>query len=114
MTASQIPLFATTQTQHGVRIEPAPPYVRGSETSKAAAEAIRPHVGTQQAGILAWFEYRGAIGMTDYEGACLSGIDPSAYRPRRGELVKKGYIEDSGMTRPTASGRQATVWSLKA
>lgn len=37
----------------------------------------------------------------------------SGIRSRRNELTLKGYIVDSGKTRPTKSGRQATVWKLK-
>ena len=33
-------------------------------------------------------------------------------RPRRGELVERGFVRDSGLKRRTSSGSQATVWRL--
>jgi hypothetical protein len=40
----------------------------------------------------------------------LTGIPPSTYRPRRVECVEFGLVRDSGLTRPTKSGRAAVVW----
>lgn len=37
---------------------------------------------------------------------------PSGLRSRRSELVRLGFIEDSGKTAPTSSGRQSTIWRL--
>lgn len=37
-------------------------------------------------------------------------MNPSTERPRRVELVKGGWIRDSGKTRKTHSGSEATVW----
>jgi transcription initiation factor IIE alpha subunit len=51
-------------------------------------------------------------GMTDEEIQAATGLNPNAVRPRRGELVEAGYLRESGLTRRTASGRRATVWTL--
>lgn len=34
----------------------------------------------------------------------------SSIRSRRSELVIKGYLRDSGYTRPTATGHKSIVW----
>jgi hypothetical protein len=48
--------------------------------------------------------------MTDEEITTRTGLAPNSVRPRRVELVARGLVKDSGMRRPTVSGRQATVW----
>ena len=53
-------------------------------------------------------------GMTDEEGIRSTGLSPSSYRPRRGELVTAGQVEDSGETRRGSSGRAMTVWVVVA
>ena len=58
----------------------------------------------------------GAHGSTDHE--LDERLKPpggaSNIRPRRGELLQNGYIEDSGTKRKTRSGSPATVWRLSA
>lgn len=49
-------------------------------------------------------------GLTDEELQHGIGLEGSTQRPRRVELLRAGLIKDSGRTRATASGRQATVW----
>ena len=110
-------------------VEPTPPYQRGSATSKAAAEAVRPRVGTDRARILALFNYPPVArlrwspgqsgyapeyhdGFTDHEIEQLLGIPLQTVNARRNALVKEGYLVDSGRTRPTPRGRQASVWVL--
>lgn len=83
------------------------PYVRGSETSKAAAEAIEPKVPILREQVYAMILDRGAAGMTDEE--MQRQLAGNTQRPRRVELVKQGRIRPSG-TRKTASGREAVVW----
>lgn len=80
-----------------------------SATSKAAAESIRPAAATLRAAVLRLIRtYPG--GLTDEEGIDLTGLSPSTYRPRRIENVRAGLIRNSGRTRKTRSGRDATVW----
>jgi predicted ArsR family transcriptional regulator len=41
------------------------------------------------------------------------GLSILAARPRCAELVKRGFLEDSGERRKNNSGRSATVWAIK-
>jgi predicted ArsR family transcriptional regulator len=41
------------------------------------------------------------------------GLSILTARPRCAELVKRGFLEDSGQRRKNNSGRSATVWTLK-
>ena len=86
------------------------PYQRHSATSKAAAKAIEPVAGTQRGRMLAQIKEFGFFGMTDQDFARICFLPGDSVRPRRGELLKAGLIVDSGITRKTVSGRQATVW----
>ena len=85
------------------------PYIRDSATSRAAAESAKPSAALMRRKV------RDAIcaakdGLTDEEVCALTGIAPNTARPRRIELVTACVVRDSGKTRPTKSGRQATVW----
>lgn len=85
------------------------PFQRHSMTSSDAAKAIEPKAGTLRAKLLECL--RGFhFGATDIEMQLYARMDPSTQRPRRIELLRAGLIKDSGRTRKTASGRQATVW----
>lgn len=87
------------------------PFQRHSDASVEAAEAIEHKAPTLQALVLRELrEWGGAEGMTDEEIQRGLAMDPSTERPRRIELVRKGLVMDSGRTRRTTSGRQATVW----
>lgn len=85
----------------------------GSQTSKDAAADIREHAHKQRARVLAFIASRGAQGATDQEIEHALGMVGNSVRPRRGELLENGCIEDSGETRKTVAGRKATVWRLK-
>ena len=86
------------------------PFVKGSTTSRAAAKAIEPVAGTQRARILMTLRGWVYTGATDGELCFMCELDGSTVRPRRQELQKAGLIVDSGRTRKTSSGRDATVW----
>lgn len=92
----------------------ADPYVREGRTvtSFAAARKALPKSGTQRARVLDAIVEAHARG---YGGACdlelikhlkLAG---NSVRPRRGELVEMGLVEDSGRTR-RREGADHTVW----
>lgn len=49
-------------------------------------------------------------GATDQEIQYHLGLGPQTESPRRRELVKGGFIVDSGERRPTIAGRKAIVW----
>lgn len=88
-----------------------------SPTSKAAAEAIKPHIGPMHRKILTcltdMFDL-GHGGATDAEMQDILKMKESTQRPRRRELQQWGYILDSGRTRATQSGRQAVVWVVRS
>jgi hypothetical protein len=91
------------------------PYVRSSETSKAAAIAAEPNAGTQRWRVLDILRDNPISdrGLTDHEMQVLLDMNPSTQRPRRIELVGQGFVADSGRTRLTPSGKRAVVWMAK-
>lgn len=86
------------------------PYVKGSETSKAAAEEVHRIRPGQQRVIFDYVEARGAVGATDQEIEIGTGLNSSSVRPRRGELAASGFLSAAPFTRPTTSGYKAVVW----
>lgn len=88
-----------------------PPRQRHSETSTAAAESIAPDTNRLRLKVLAAIREHG--GITDEQGAEITGLTQNCYRPRRVELVQRGLVEDSRETRLTTSGRKAAVWCAK-
>lgn len=87
------------------------PHQSGSETSKAAAEEIKPILPRLNQAVLAVFA-RTPNGMTGEEGQEAMYMNPSTYRPRRIELVDRGLVVDSGERRQTLRGRSAVVWKI--
>jgi hypothetical protein len=107
--AGQLNLFETDGPV-GAYGTPVAPATNGTPTSNAAADAIAPVMNELQGRVLAFIREAGDAGATDDEMQQALGMNPSTQRPRRGELRRFGFIEDSGRTRPTASGRAAVVW----
>lgn len=87
------------------------PAQRHSATSVAAAQAIEPTAGTLRAEVLKYLRSR-SDGATDEEIQQALAMPQNTERPRRIELCRLHLVADSGMTRPTASGRQAVVWKV--
>lgn len=87
--------------------DPDAPFTPGSSTSKEAAFAIMPVAGTLRAVIL--HEILDGP-KTDDEIETKFNMHHGTSTARRGELVKGGWVTDSGFTRLTRSGRNATVW----
>jgi len=85
------------------------PYVKHSETSKAAAKAL-VNPGTKRAAVLHFLESRGRHGATDDEIQLGLGMPPSTERPRRIELFEARLIVKNGMQRGTRTGRWAEVY----
>jgi hypothetical protein len=102
LSLSSLPLFQ--------RPAPSPPYQVHNETSRTAAQSIAPAAGTLRARVLAVIEAAPG-GLTDEEGCERTGMNPSTWRPRRGELEKGGFIRDSGRTRKSTAGRDMVVWA---
>lgn len=90
--------------------EPLPKAQEHSPTSIAAACAIESCARTLRARVLNFLKERGKYGATDEEMQMLLSMNPSTQRPRRIALCEKSMVRDSGKTRKTQSGRQATVW----
>lgn len=89
-----------------------PPHEQ-APTSHAAAVAILPHVNALQRRVYDYIRSRGEHGATDEEIKLALGLRGSTVRPRRCELHEKGLVVDTRRTRPTVTGRQATVWVAK-
>lgn len=89
------------------------PYARGSATSKAASLSVEPTTGTKRAILLAFLRGCGAAGATDEEMQLNVPMNQNTQRPRRIELVKGLFVIDSGNTRKTVGGDDATVWIAK-
>lgn len=92
---------------------PTTPPSNGTATSEAAAASLDPKVlnDQHQRIMRALWRVRGK-GLTDEEVQQATGLNPSSERPRRGELLTGGWVRDTGETRSTRSGRQATVWDV--
>lgn len=89
--------------------QPAPAQ-QHSATSRAAAEALgMGALNALQRVVFLWIAEHGPA--TDEEIAAGLGMNPSTARPRRIELVRRGFVVPAG-TRRAASGRMATVWMV--
>ncbi len=86
-----------------------PPHVANSETSQAAAADIKRSAITLRGLVLDLLRAKGPL--TDEEIQEALSMNPSTQRPRRVELVQKGFAVDSGQTKPTRSGRRAVLWA---
>lgn len=90
--------------------QPTLPFAPNSATSREAAESSRESAATMRFRVYQAIRDEGPHGATDEEMQWSLRMNPSTQRPRRGELVTAGMVRDSGRTRPTSSGRRATVW----
>jgi hypothetical protein len=88
------------------------PFVRGSETSRAAAESMKKIAPRDEARVYALFEKVGLHGATDKEIEVALDMSHESASARRNGLVKKGMVKDSGGKRLTPSKRKATVWVI--
>jgi hypothetical protein len=85
------------------------PYQAHSQTSKAAAIDIGVVRTKLQVKVLTYIASR-PDGAIDEECQLDLRMNPSTQRPRRIELQELGFVVDSGLKRPTSSGRLAIVW----
>ena len=88
--------------------EQSAPHQPHSETSREAAEEIRPVAGELRKAVFVYIKQHG--GATDEEVQKALEMSPNTQRPRRVELVDRGMVRDSGQKRRTKSGRKAVVW----
>jgi len=77
--------------------QPAPPH-SGSETSRDAADAIKPKASTQRRAVLQYLLSH-ASGATDDEMQEALRLPGNSQRPRRKELQQAGLVRDSGRRR---------------
>ena len=89
----------------------APPYVRGSDTSEAAALSIEPLAGSLRAIVLSTLRVGGAMTCDEIEVELAMRHQTASARIR--ELALAGHIYDDGQRRKTRSGRFAVVWHPK-
>lgn len=85
------------------------PFEKGSDTSKAAAEAIQPDAARLRSLVMDAFKEAGAKGLTSNEVELKLGLRQSTASARVREVVLLGNLVESG-TRKTASGRNAKVF----
>jgi len=71
-----------------------------------------PVARTQRARLLAWLDAHPCV--TDEEIAEGAGMNPSAARPRRRELVEAGVVRKVDMDGRTRAGRRAARWEVIA
>ena len=93
-------------------MEIAAPFQKHSTTSKEAARAVAGRLGRMEREVLALFDYAKKYppGWTDAE--LIERFGTQSVRPRRIFLTAIGKLRDSGTTRKTRTGRNATVWAL--
>lgn len=88
-----------------------PPSVKGSPTSRQAAEDMSPkQVSRDERRVFAAVSAAGDAGLTDDELEAATGIIHQTVSARRNGLVLKRKIRNSGQVRLTRSRRQAIVW----
>lgn len=87
-----------------------PPWVKGSETSAAAADSMIPHLGKLQRLVVALAELRGPKGFTCDEAELALKQRHQSVSARIRELVQKGLLLKTELKRKTSSGRQAFVY----
>ena len=87
------------------------PHQAHSETSRAASEAVAPHLSRLQQRVLDYIVVFGPI--TDSRLIdTISDLSPNTIRPRRIELARMGLVvQDGTVTQP--NGRKAAVWKAK-
>ena len=90
--------------------DPPVPYVRGSDTSKAAAGTMVLVVGSLRFEVLRFIRSEGELGATCDAIECALDMRHQTASARVNELRNGGFIFDSGERRNTRSGRKATVW----
>lgn len=86
------------------------PYVKGSETSKAAAESIKHVVGSTKVRIYQYMMQCGEHGATDDEIEVALGMSHQTASARRRNLEQIGACKKTSRKRPTRSGRAAAVY----
>jgi hypothetical protein len=90
-----------------------PPHVRGSATSKAAADSVAECAGNLRNKVLTCIADTGAAGSTCDEIEQALQLRHQTCSARIVELVNAGKILKTDRTRRTRSGRAAAVYTVK-
>jgi predicted transcriptional regulator len=80
------------------------------ETSLLAYESIQDELGNKQTQVLAVLDLN-PDGLTNQEVSDYLGWPINTVTPRMNELVRKGFVVESGR-RICKTGRKAIVWSV--
>jgi hypothetical protein len=91
---------------------PAPSHHDGTDTEKITAALMTPRAGTLRERALIALHSAGDAGLTDHELSERTGVYLYSIAPRRSELVRLGWVEDSGQRRITPQKAHAVVWVL--
>lgn len=88
---------------------PEPPH-NGTDTSRAAAESVRPYLNSVRGKVYNRIVESGEEGATCDELQEALGLLPQTCSARCNDLKKAKLIVDSGKRRPTKTGRSAMVY----
>jgi hypothetical protein len=104
------PHYITPPIEEGLALfAPRAPAVPGSATSAMAADLLgTATLNAMQRRVLELLR-ENPHGLTDEEQQAALSMNPSTQRPRRVELVRRGFVVEDG-ARKTSSGRMAAVW----
>jgi hypothetical protein len=79
---------------------------------RRAAMDVLPRTGSDKLRVLTMLWEEAEHGATDEEIAEALRLPLNTARPRRYDLMKQGWVVESGRERPTATKSEATVWVL--
>jgi len=88
------------------------PFVRRSDTSKAAGDSVARSSRSVRVRVIAAITAAGLRGATCDQLELQLGLSHQTCSARIRELTKSGVIVDGGCRRPTRSGRGAVVWVI--
>lgn len=83
-----------------------------TDTSREARRSVEPYLATMFSQILDVLQERGAAGMTCEEIEQRFGWKHQSASARLHDIRLDHNVRDSGLRRPTTSGRNAIVWVL--
>ena len=92
--------------------KPRAPFVRGSDTSEAAAASVEGDLTRREAQVLEVFKAAGAAWCTTDEVEARLGLTHQSVSARVSTLAKVGRLVKSEARRKTRSGRAAAVYVL--
>ena len=85
-------------------------FVRGSDTSQAAAQSIEQNAATMRGMIYVMIKRKEKLGATCDEVEEFLNLRHQTVSARIREMAEQGLLHDSGLRRMTRSKHMATVW----